>query len=126
MKTLLRLAVLRAMLIAALNAIESLMIRLYSMTPFGKLRRDRRGFKGIIIAVVSTLVLLFVAILVMTTFINSVTPDTTWSLTANTTWANVQSYSWTAIGLVAIGIIILGAVAILAIVGKMGQTGGGL
>jgi hypothetical protein len=89
-----------------------------------QLRRDRRGFQGVIIAVVSTLILLFVSILVMTTFIANVSPDTTWSATANTTWINVQSYSWTAVGLIAIGIIILGAVAILAIVGRMGGGGG--
>jgi len=89
-----------------------------------RLRRNKKGMQGVVVAVISTLVLLFVGILVMTTFINNVTPDDTWSDTANTTWTNVQSYSWTAIGLVAIGIIILGAVAILMIVGRMGGRGG--
>ena len=94
------------------------------MKMFLKLRRNKKGLQGAIIAVVSTLILMFVGILVMTTFINSVTPDGTWSTTANATWTNVQSYSWTAVGLVAIGIIILGAVAILMIVGRMGGRGG--
>ena len=94
------------------------------MKLFHRLIHNKKGLQGAIIAVVSTLILMFVGILVMTTFINSVTPDDTWSTTANTTWANVQSYSWTAVGLVAIGIIILGAVAILIVVGRMGGTGG--
>lgn len=91
---------------------------------FKKLRRNKKGLQGAVIAIVSTLILLFVGILVMTTFISSVTPDDTWSANANQTWSNVQSYSWTAIGLVAIGIIILGAVAILVVVGRMGGRGG--
>lgn len=78
---------------------------------------------GAVVAVIVTVILLFVGILVMTTFINSVTPNGDWSATANTTWTNVQSYAWTAIGLISVGVIILGAVAIISIV--RGMAGGG-
>ena len=95
------------------------------MKPFNKLIHNKKGLGVAVMAVVTTVVLLFVGILVMTTFISSVTPNSSWSTSANTTWTNVQSYAWTAIGLVAIGIIILGAVAILSIVRGMGGVGSG-
>lgn len=75
--------------------------------------------KGAVLAVVFTMVALFVGIIVVVNFINAVTPDTTWSTAANNTWANTQTYSWTAFGLIAIGIIVLGAAAIMGAMGAL-------
>lgn len=71
-------------------------------------------------AVVVTVIFLFVGIIITVNFINAVNPDTTWSEDANTTWSNTKSYTWVAFGLIAIGIIVLGAVAIVAAVGMFG------
>lgn len=79
--------------------------------------------KGAVVAVIFTVVSLFVGIIVAVNFINSVTPDTTWSTSANTTWANTQTYTWTAFGLIAIGIIVLGAVSIMAAMGGFAGRG---
>jgi len=68
--------------------------------------------------------MLFVGVIIMVNFINSVTPDDTWSADANTTWSNAQTYSWTAMGLIAISIIVLGAVAIISAVGGFGGPSG--
>ncbi len=96
------------------------------MKLLNKFRRNQRGIGGAVVAVIVTVILLFIGILVMTTFISSVSPTSSWSTTANNTWTNVQSYAWTAIGLIAIGIIILGAVAIISVVrGMGGGTGTG-
>ena len=72
--------------------------------------------------VVFTVVMMFVGIIVVVNFINAVTPDTTWSTQANTTWANTQTYTWTAFGLIAIGIIVLGAVGIISAMGAFGAV----
>lgn len=81
--------------------------------------------RGAVLAVVMTIIMLFVGIIITVNFINAVTPDDTWSASANTTWANTQSYTWTAFGLIAIGIIVLGAVAIVGAVGLFTKPGGG-
>jgi len=51
--------------------------------------------RGTVLAVVFTVVMLFVGIIITVNFINAVTPDTTWSASANTTWTNTQTYTWT-------------------------------
>lgn len=78
--------------------------------------------RGAVVAVVSTIIMLFVGITVTVSFINGVTPDDTWSASANTTWSNAQTYTWTSYGLIAIGIIVLGAVAIMAALGGFRMT----
>lgn len=80
--------------------------------------------RGAVMAVVVTIIMLFVGIIITVNFINAVTPDTTWSTSANTTWTNTQTYTWTAFGLIAIGIIVLGAVAIISAVGMFGAGPG--
>ena len=77
--------------------------------------------RGTVLAVVFTVVMLFVGIIITVNFINAVSPDTTWSESANTTWENTQTYTWTAFGLIAIGIIVLGAVAIIGAMGSFGK-----
>ena len=79
--------------------------------------------RGSVLAVLFTVVMIFVGIIVVVNFINAVTPDTTWSKSANDTWTNVQSYTWTAFGLIAIGIIVLGAVSIISAVSAFGVVG---
>ena len=79
--------------------------------------------RGSVLAVLFTVVMIFVGIIVTVNFINAVTPDTTWSASANTTWTNVQTYTWTAFGLIAIGIIVLGAVSIISAVSAFGVVG---
>lgn len=81
--------------------------------------------RGAVLAVVITIIMLFVGIIITVNFINAVTPDSTWSKSANDTWSNTQSYTWTAFGLIAIGIIVLGAVAIISAVGMFGGGGRG-
>lgn len=79
--------------------------------------------RGAVIAAVFTMVMLFVGIIVVVNFINAVTPNDTWSADANTTWTNTQTYTWTAFGLIAIGIVVLGAVAILSAMSGFGRAG---
>lgn len=72
-----------------------------------------KGGQGVVFALVTTMVLILVGIIVVNSLIGSITPDTTWSTEANTTWDNTQTNIWLALGLVVVGIIIMGAVAIL-------------
>lgn len=70
---------------------------------------------GIVYVLVSMMVTILVGIFIVNALTGSVQPDTTWTQQANATWATVQSNIWLAFGLVAIGIIIMGAIAILSI-----------
>ena len=78
--------------------------------------------RGAVLAVITTVIILYVGLLVTVNFLNQATPDATWSASANTTWANAQTYTWLAFGFIALGILILGVVAILAALGMMGGT----
>lgn len=84
--------------------------------------KNKKAVGGVIYVMLSLMITLLVAILVVNALVNSQTPDSTWSVKANTTWASVQSYIWMGIGLAAIGIIILAAMAILSYMspGKQG------
>jgi hypothetical protein len=84
------------------------------MNPFKKLLHSKKAAGGVVVALISMMVMLLVGIIVVNSLVNSQTPGSTWSASANTTWASVQSNIWTAFGLVAVGIIIVGAVAILS------------
>jgi hypothetical protein len=77
------------------------------------LKSNKRGAGGVITVLISVMVMILVGIIVVNALINSQTPDSTWSASANTTWTAVQTNIWVAMGLVAVGIIIIGAVAIL-------------
>jgi ABC-type Fe3+ transport system permease subunit len=78
------------------------------------LRKNKKGAGGVVVVLISMMVMLLVGIIVVNSLINSQTPDDTWSTDANSTWDDVQSNIWIAFGLVVVGIIIVGAVAILS------------
>ena len=87
-----------------------------------RLRKNTKG-QGVVFALVTMMVLILVAVIIVNALINSITPDTSWSEEANTTWANTQTNIWLALGLVVVGIIVMGAVAILGVL--RGGFGGG-
>jgi hypothetical protein len=78
-----------------------------------RLLKDKKA-QGVIFSLVTMMVMILVAIIIVNTLIGSVSPDDTWSEDANNTWAATQTNIWLALGLVVIGIIIMGAVAILS------------
>lgn len=84
------------------------------MNPIKRFLNSKYGAGGVIVVLIGMMVMLLVGIIVVNALVNSQTPDTTWSADANTTWTNVQTNIWVAMGLVAVGIIIVGAVAILS------------
>lgn len=84
------------------------------MNPIKKFINSKFGAGGVIVVLIGMMVMLLVGIIVVNALINSQTPDTTWSEDANSTWSSVQTNIWVAMGLVAVGIIIVGAVAILS------------
>lgn len=84
------------------------------MNNLQKFAKSKAGAGGVIVVLIGMMVMLLVGIIVVNALINSQTPDTTWSEDANTTWTSVQTNIWVAMGLVAVGIIIVGAVAILS------------
>lgn len=92
------------------------------MNPITKLIRSRKAAGGVVVALISMMVMLLVGIIVVNALVNSQTPDSTWSEDANTTWASVQTNIWVAFGLVAVGIIIVGAVAILSYLNFGGRS----
>jgi ABC-type Fe3+ transport system permease subunit len=79
-----------------------------------KLLMNKKAVGGVVVALISMMVMLLVGIIVVNSLVNSQTPDSTWSLKANATWTSVQNNIWVAFGLVTVGIIIVGAVAILS------------
>lgn len=79
-----------------------------------RLLKSKKAAGGVVIALISMMVMLLVGIIVVNALINSQTPDTTWSEDANTTWDNLQTNIWIAFGLIVVGVIIVGAVAILS------------
>jgi uncharacterized membrane protein len=83
---------------------------------------NRKGVGGVVYVLIGLMIMLLVAIIVVNALINSQTPDSTWSASANTTWANVQTNIWTALGLVVVSLIIVGAMAILSYL-NMGSGG---
>jgi ABC-type Fe3+ transport system permease subunit len=84
------------------------------MKPFHRLLHGKKAEGGVIVALISMMVMILVGIIVVNALINSQTPDTTWSLKANQAWTALQTNIWIAFGLVIVGIIIVGAVAILS------------
>lgn len=84
------------------------------MNPIKRFLNSKYGAGGVIVVLIGMMVMLLVGIIVVNALVNSQTPDSTWSEDANTTWENVQTNIWVAMGLVAVGIIIVGAVAILS------------
>jgi len=84
------------------------------MNPIQKFAKNKVGAGGVVVVLISMVVMLLVGIIVVNSLLVSQTPDSTWSVQANNTWASVQSNIWVAFGLVAVGIIIVGAVAILS------------
>lgn len=78
------------------------------------LLKNKIGAGGVVVVLISMMVMLLVGIIVVNSLVNSQTPDSTWSEDANSTWTRVQTNIWVAFGLVAVGIIIVGAVAILS------------
>lgn len=89
-----------------------------------KLLSNKKGVGGVIYVLLSLMIMLLVAIIVVNALINSQTPDSTWSASANSTWSSVQSNIWIALGLVAVALIIVGAMAILSYL-NIGKGGGG-
>lgn len=84
-----------------------------NMKPLHKLVRNKKGAGGVIVVLISMMVMILVGIIVVQALITSQT-QTGWSTNANTTWTNLQTNIWTAFGLIVVGIIIVGAVAILS------------
>jgi ABC-type Fe3+ transport system permease subunit len=84
------------------------------MKTFKHLLRSEKAAGGVVVVLISMMVMLLVGIIVVNSLVNSQTPDENWSADANSTWATVQTNIWVAFGLVAVGIIIVGAVAILS------------
>ena len=83
-----------------------------------RLVRDTRGqvSGGVVGTIVGVMVSLLVAIIIVNSLINSQTPDVNWSANANSTWTTLQSNIWTALVLLVIVPIIIGAVIILSYV----------
>jgi ABC-type Fe3+ transport system permease subunit len=79
-----------------------------------KFLRSKTAAGGVIVTLISMMVMLLVGIVIVNALINSQVADDTWSAEANTTWANTQNNIWLAFSLVVIGLIIVGAVAILS------------
>lgn len=75
---------------------------------------SKAGAGGVVVVLISMVVMLLVGIIVVNSLVNSQQPDDTWSEEANETWRSVQTNIWLAFGLVSVGIIIVGAVAILS------------
>jgi uncharacterized membrane protein YidH (DUF202 family) len=84
------------------------------MNAIKRFLNSKYGAGGVIVVLIGMMVMLLVGIIVVNALINSQTPDSTWSADANSTWTSVQTNIWVAMGLVAVGIIIVGAVAILS------------
>lgn len=82
--------------------------------------KNKKGI-SVVYALITLMVLILVAIYIVVALTGSVTPDDTWSEEANTTWTNTQANIWLALGLIVVGIIIMGAVAILGML----RGGGG-
>ena len=96
-----------------MNPLDGLLMTLFSL--FGKdFKRNKRGAGGVLFTLISMMVTILIGIIVVNSLVNSVSPDSTWSSDANTTWANTQTNIWLAFGLVVVGLIIVGAVAILS------------
>jgi hypothetical protein len=75
------------------------------------------GIVGILIGIMVTLL---VGVIIVTNLVTSVTPDTSWTTEANDTWDALQANIWVAFTLLVILPIIIGAVAIMAYIGKGG------
>jgi ABC-type Fe3+ transport system permease subunit len=84
------------------------------LKPFLKLLKNKVGAGGVIVTLVSMMVMLLVGIIIVNALVNSQSPDDTWSEEANNTWASTVTNIWLAFSLVVIGLIIVGAVAILS------------
>jgi hypothetical protein len=78
------------------------------------LTANKKGVGGVIYVLLGLMIMLLVAVIVVNALVNSQTPDTTWSAKANTTWAAIQTNIWIALGLVTVGLIVVGAMAILS------------
>jgi uncharacterized membrane protein YidH (DUF202 family) len=85
--------------------------------------KNEKAAGGVVVALISMMVMLLVGVIVVNALVNSQTPDDTWSADANTTWTNIQTNIWIAFGLVVVGIIIVGAVAILSYLRFGGSAG---
>ena len=84
---------------------------------------SRQAVGGVVYVLIGLMIMLLVAIIVVNALVNSQTPDSTWSAKANTTWINVQNNIWTALGLVVVSLIIVGAMAILSYLNMGGKSG---
>lgn len=84
-----------------------------------RLWKDKRAQglgAGVVGVLVGIMVSLLIAIIIVQNVINSQSPDSTWSASANSTWASLQANIWTALTLLVIVPIIVGAVIILSYV----------
>lgn len=88
---------------------------------FNRLLHSKKAAGGVVVALISMMVMILVGIIVVQALITSQT-QSGWSTNANTTWTSLQTNIWTAFGLVVVGVIIVGAVAIL---GYLRFGGGG-
>jgi len=79
-----------------------------------RLLKNEKAAGGVIYVLITMMVMILVGVIVVNSLIQSVTPDTTWTLEANNTWTATCSNIWLAFSLVVIGIIIMGAIAILS------------
>ena len=84
------------------------------MKPLHKLLNSKKAAGSVIFTLITVMVMMLVGIIVVVALTGSVTPDSTWSTDANTTWTNTVNNIWLAFGLVVVGIIIMGAIAILS------------
>ena len=93
------------------------------MKSFGTFIRHHKAVGGVIYVLLGLMIMLLVGIITANALINSQTPDSTWSTKANSTWTSVQTNIWVALGLCAVALIIVGAMAILSYM-NVGKGGG--
>jgi len=80
---------------------------------------DKRAAGGVVFVLISMVVMILIGIVVVQALITSQT-QAGWSAAANTAWTNMQSSIWVAMGLIIVGIVVVGAVAILSMM-RMGK-----
>ena len=81
-------------------------------------RMSRKGNVAVVFAALVTIIGLMIGMLIYSKVSGSI-DQTGFTADENTTMTNVRDYSLTAFGLLAVGIIVLGAVAIIAYLMKL-------
>ena len=85
-----------------------------------RLLSNKKGAGGVVFVLISMVVMILIGIVVVQALITSQT-QAGWSTAANSAWTNMQTNIWVAFGLIIVGIIVIGAVAILSMM-RMGKS----